>query len=235
MAKVVAIVEDEPDIAELESETLKKEGFLTRVFYNSDVFLQSLSKDRNGYALLLLDIMLPGISGTDLLKLLRNSPDYETYKSLPVIIVSAKDNEIDKVLGLEFGADDYLAKPFGPRELIARVKAVLRRADEKSTTNTMSSILRVGDIVIDENRFIVLLKDEPVVLTTVEFKILALLAKRKGWVFDRNKLIDLLWGGEKYVTDRTIDVHIKHLREKLGASGSLIKTLRGIGYKIDEE
>lgn len=236
MNKMIAVIDDEADIVELETQALKKEGFAVKSYSDGDSFLYSLVSEKPLLHLILLDIMLPGTNGNDILKFLRSHEDYAAYKKVPVILVSARDTEVDKVLGLEIGADDYIAKPFSPRELTARVKAVLRRFEDPDTPgSSASSVIRVGAIHIDEKRFQVSIEDTVVELTTAEFKILATLARRKGWVFDRNKLIDSIWGGDKYVTDRTIDVHIKHLREKLGKHGSLIKTLRGVGYKIEEE
>jgi DNA-binding response OmpR family regulator len=235
MSQWIAVIEDEPDIAELESQALKKEGFHVKIFLDGDSFLSSLIKEKSQVQLILLDIMLPGTSGIDVLRLLRNSHDYEAYKKTPVIMVSARDSEVDKVLGLEFGADDYIAKPFSPRELTARVKAVIRRTESSEQSVSQTTIMKVSGITIDMNKFQAYIDGDPVDLTTVEFKILSILSKRKGWVFDRARLIDILWSGEKLITDRTIDVHIKHLREKLGKYGDLIKTLRGVWYKIEEE
>jgi DNA-binding response OmpR family regulator len=235
MTQWIAVIEDEPDIAELEAQALKKEGFQVKTFPDGDSFLGALLKEKIPLQLVLLDIMLPGTSGIDVLRLLRNNSDYEAYKKTPVIMVSARDTEVDKVLGLEFGADDYVSKPFSPRELTARIKAVIRRTETTEESSKPATVLKVSGITIDMNKFQAFVDGSPVELTTVEFKILSILSRRKGWVFDRSRLIDLLWSGEKIITDRTIDVHIKHLREKLGKYGDLIKTLRGVGYKIEEE
>lgn len=228
----IAIVEDESDIAELEAQSVKKEGFEAKLFESGDAFLNTVLKEKNKPALILLDIMLPGSSGLDILRIIRNTPEYEALRNIPVIFVTARDSEVDKILGLEMGSDDYIAKPFSPRELGARVKAVVRRSGNAPAEP--DTAIRIQGLLIDEKKFVARVDGEAVELTTAEFKILVLLARRKGWVFDRNKVIDALWGGEKYVTDRTIDVHIKHLREKLGPYGDLIKTVRGIGYKLDE-
>lgn len=235
MSQWIAVIEDEPDIAELELQALKKEGFLVKTFPDGDSFLKALLQQKIPLNLILLDIMLPGTSGIEVLKFLRNNPDYESYQKIPVIMLTARDSEVDKVLGLEFGADDYISKPFSPRELTARVKAVIRRTETAEGAKNHKSVIRISGITIDTNKYQVFIDETPVDLTTVEFKILSILSKRKGWVYDRSKLIDILWGGEKLITDRTIDVHIKHLREKLGRYGGLIKTLRGVGYKIEEE
>jgi two-component system phosphate regulon response regulator PhoB/two-component system alkaline phosphatase synthesis response regulator PhoP len=236
MRTEIAIVEDEEDIAELESDSLNKEGYSAKIYRTGIEFLHDLQKGGHSFSLIILDLMLPEMTGTEILKLLKNNPTLEAYKSIPVIIVSARNTEVDRVLGLEFGADDYLTKPFSPRELTARVKALLRRSitADSGISFPHSKIIRIGNIEINENKFQVFLNGKIIPLTTVEFKILLILAKRKGWVFDRNKLIDQIWGGEKIITGRTIDVHIKHLREKLKNSGYLIKTVRGIGYKLDD-
>ncbi|MGA2955194.1 MAG: response regulator transcription factor [Thermodesulfobacteriota bacterium] len=234
MQKYIAIIEDEPDIVELEEKALRKEGFTTKAFYSGDVFLESLVKDKPKFNLFILDLMLPGIGGLDILKNLKNQSHYEMYKRTPVLIVSAKDSEIDKVIGLELGSDDYLPKPFSPRELTARVKAILRRSQSIPSDNTEESVIKISGLTIDEKRFQAYADNKPIDLTTAEFKLLLTLSKRKTWVFDRNKIIDSIWHSEKYVTDRTVDVHIKHLRQKMGKYGDLIKTVRGMGYKIEE-
>jgi two-component system phosphate regulon response regulator PhoB/two-component system alkaline phosphatase synthesis response regulator PhoP len=174
--------------------------------------------------------MLPDMDGTEICKKLKNDPK---LKNIPIIMLTAKQDETDIILGLEFGADDYVTKPFSPKQLMARVKAVLRRYKENDETKQIININNA--IIIDLQKYKVYDKDEnPIDLTNTEFKILQYLAQRRGWVFSRDKLLTMIWGEEKYVIDRTIDVHIKHLREKLGSSGDLIKNVRGVGYKIEE-
>lgn len=229
----VAVVDDEEDIVELITGALKKEGYLSVPYADGTSFIEGLKKEKKPYSAILLDVMLPGYSGTEILKMLRNSPDFSDHRRTPVIMVSARDTEFDKVLGLELGADDYLSKPFSTVELAARVKAVIRRAAGQPSDGDDEGI-RISGLYIDEKRFVAYTDSEPLDLTTAEFKILLLLARRKGWVFDRNKILDAIWSGEKYVTDRTVDVHVKHLREKLGKYGPLIRTVRGVGYKLDE-
>jgi two-component system phosphate regulon response regulator PhoB/two-component system alkaline phosphatase synthesis response regulator PhoP len=238
MNSLIAIVEDEEDIAELESSSLAREGYKTRVFRTGSDFLDDLGRGYNNFILIILDLMLPETNGTEILKLLKNNPGFSAFKNIPVIIVSARDTELDKVLGLEIGADDYISKPFSPRELIARTRALLRRssAEPGETLHAfpVNKIIRIGNIEINEDKFQVHIDGREIPLTSVEFRILVILSKRKGWVFDRNKLMDQIWSGEKIITGRTIDVHIKHLREKLEPYSSFIKTVRGVGYKLDD-
>jgi len=226
MNGVIVIVDDEPDILELVSLHLTKIGFKVHEFSDVEPFYTFL----NGTTpdLVILDLMLPGVDGMDVCKQLRQS---DKWAHVPIIMLTARTDEMDKVLGLEIGADDYVTKPFSPRELVARVKAVLRRdraaAGEK--------VITVSDIIeIDPNKFEARVKGKRIQLTSTEFRILHLLAKRLGWVYTRDKILDHLWGNEKAVIDRTVDVHIKHLREKLGEAGALVKNVRGVGYKLDE-
>jgi two-component system phosphate regulon response regulator PhoB/two-component system alkaline phosphatase synthesis response regulator PhoP len=168
--------------------------------------------------------MLPDLDGFDICRMMKSN---QSYESIPIIMLTAKGQEADKVTGLELGADDYLTKPFSPRELIARVKAVLRRTSASKLVQVI-----IGDISIDPERFEVMVNEKPVTLTPVEFKILHLLAQNQGKVFSRERILDHLWGNEKAVIDRTVDVHIKNLRDKLGPAGELVKNIRGVGYKV---
>lgn len=225
MNKLIAIVDDEPDIAELVSINLKKASFRVKEFYTADTlhkFLQGELPD-----LIILDLMLPDADGYEVCKLLKK--DVKTAP-IPIIMLTARDQEVDKVLGLELGADDYVTKPFSLKELIARVKAVLRRnAPQEETLE-----IKIGDILlIDLKKYAVYVDSQKVELTNIEFKIVALLASKSGWVFTRDKILNHLWGDEKCVLDRTVDVHIKNLREKLGKAAKLVKNIRGIGYKLE--
>lgn len=224
MAKLIAIVDDEPDILELIRYHLEKEKFEVREFRDGEGLLSFIETTLPD--LVILDLMLPGIDGLEVCRALKR--DRRT-SSVPIIMLTAKGNETDKVVGLELGADDYVVKPFSPRELVARVKAVLRRANVEEKGES----LVIGDLTIDTNRFEVRFKGQRIDLTPTEFRILAILAQRPGWVFTRNQLLDELWQEEKIVLDRTIDVHIRNLREKLGEGAKLIKTVRGIGYKFE--
>jgi two-component system phosphate regulon response regulator PhoB/two-component system alkaline phosphatase synthesis response regulator PhoP len=226
MSKLIAIIDDEPDIRELVSLHLKRAGFEAKTFEKADDFWRFLHLSKPD--LIVLDLMLPDADGLDVCKLLRKN---DSYSSIPIIMLTAKGEETDRVLGLELGADDYVTKPFSPRELVARVKAVLRR-EIKPEGGEIQNI--AGIIRIDPGKHEVKLKGEVIDLTSTEFRILHLLASKKGWVFSRDQILDHLWGQEKAVLDRTIDVHIKHLREKLGEAAHLIKNVRGVGYKLEE-
>jgi len=165
------------------------------------------------------------------LELCKTLKKKDAFAAIPVIMLTAKGEETDKILGLELGADDYVTKPFSPKELVARVKAVLRRHARKVESKKIEI---AGRVVIDLEKFEVTVKGKKIDLTTTEFRVLQLLASRKGYVFTRDNILNYLWGDEKAVVDRTIDVHIRHLREKLGSAASLIKNIRGIGYKLEE-
>jgi two-component system phosphate regulon response regulator PhoB/two-component system alkaline phosphatase synthesis response regulator PhoP len=227
MKKLIAIVDDELDILDLVAINLEKSGFKTAKFEDASGLLNFLESEIPN--LIVLDLMLPDIDGFDVCKNLKKN---DRFSSIPIIMLTAKGEETDRILGLEFGADDYIVKPFSPRELVARVKAVLRRSDSKQQEK---EVLIVGKILkINTNKFEVFVEDRKIDLTSTEFNLLKLLTKRIGWVYSRNQILDHLWGNEKIVIDRTVDVHIKNLREKLGQAGKLIKNIRGIGYKIDE-
>ena len=222
MGKRIAVVDDEPDIIHLVTIHLKKAGYSVDSFLNGSSLLKSLPTSIPD--LVILDLMLPDLDGFDVCRMMKSN---QSYESIPIIMLTAKGQEADKVTGLELGADDYLTKPFSPRELLARVKAVLRR----TSASKLAQII-VGDISIDPERFEVMVNEKPVTLTPVEFKILHLLAQNPGKVFSRERILDHLWGNEKAVIDRTVDVHIKNLRDKLGPAGDLVKNIRGVGYKI---
>jgi two-component system phosphate regulon response regulator PhoB/two-component system alkaline phosphatase synthesis response regulator PhoP len=205
---------------------LKKAHFTVAEFLDGETFLQSLPETKPD--LIVLDLMLPDADGMDICKYLKKQDE---YSSIPIIMLTARTEETDKIVGLELGADDYVTKPFSPRELIARIKAVLRRHEHKDEAKK----LVFGNILmVDFDKFEVKVRDKKVDLTTTEFRILKILAQRKGWVFSRQQILDALWGEDKIVVDRTIDVHIKHLREKLGEAGKFIKNIRGIGYTLKE-
>jgi phosphate regulon transcriptional regulator PhoB len=230
ISKHVLVVDDEADLVELVSYNLKKEGFIVDSASDGESALKKVKKDK--YDLLILDLMLPGIQGIELCRILRNDPK---TAGMPIIMLTAKGEEVDKILGLEMGADDYITKPFSPRELAARAKAVLRRAKEKPVTE---KILKIGNLEIDMDRYMVSIKGKPVKLSATEFKLLLFLAERRGKVFSRGQLLDAIWRDEAFVEPRTVDVHIRRLRtniEENPAHPKYIKTLRGIGYLFNEK
>ena len=234
MSKLIAIIDDEPDIVELVSIHLKKAMFKVKGFSDAEGLYRFLGlSDGHCQAseqipdLIILDLMLPDADGVEICKSLKKR---DKYSSIPIIMLTAKGEETDKILGLEFGADDYVTKPFSPRELVARVKAVLRRHQKIDE----SGKLNIGGIlIIDTEKHEVTVKGQMIDLTSTEFRILKLFVSNKSKVFSRYDILDYLWGDEKIVLDRTIDVHIKNLRDKLGKAGKLIKNIRGIGYKLE--
>ena len=226
MSRLVAVVDDEPDILELVSLHLTKAGFAVRTYLDAGRFQKSLAKSIPD--LVVLDLMLPDADGLDVCKSLKAEA---RTAHVPVMMLTARGEELDRVLGLEIGADDYVTKPFSPKELVARVKAVLRRVEKSEVRNTVE----LGDgVVLDLNRYEVKASGRKVDVTTTEFKLLAILAERRGWVFSRDEILGRLWGEEKAVLDRTIDVHVTNLRKKLGKAGRLIENVRGVGYKLSE-
>ncbi len=216
-------MDDEPDILELVSVHLKKSGYNVKKFGHGKDFYKMLDNEHPD--LLILDLMLPDIDGLEICKYLKITKKV----NFPIIMLTAKDDEFDKVLGLELGADDYVTKPFSTRELMARVKAVLRRNLE----NNEKSIIVIEEILkIDLQKYEVKVNDEIISLTATEFNLLKIFSRNREMVFSRERLLTKLWGDDKYVVNRTIDVHIKNLREKLGPAGKFITNIRGVGYKI---
>jgi two-component system phosphate regulon response regulator PhoB/two-component system alkaline phosphatase synthesis response regulator PhoP len=227
MSQYIAIIDDEPDILELVSLNLKRSGFRVKEFAEVESFYRSLKTEIPD--LIVLDLMLPDVDGFEVCKYLKKQ---EAFSSIPILLLTARTEETDKVLGLELGADDYVTKPFSPRELVARVKAILRRRERKESETKK---IVINDIItIDLEKYEVEVTGKKVDLTPTEFRILQLLASKQGRIQSRNQILSFLWGEEKYVIDRTIDVHIRHLREKLGKAAALIKNVRGLGYKIEE-
>lgn len=225
MAKYIYIVEDEPDIREALAYNFKKEGFNTFEFSNGEDCLKALNNRKPD--VLILDIMLPGISGLDVCRDIRNQ---ENLSDIAIIMLTAKGEEIDRIVGFELGADDYVTKPFSVRELILRVKVILKKQKESSTN---SNVINIGPISINHDAHEVKINDKEVILTALEFKLLDHLLRRKGRVQTRDQLLGDVWGYSSEVTTRTVDTHIKRLREKLGATGDLIQTIRGVGYRFN--
>jgi DNA-binding response OmpR family regulator len=224
MAALIAALDDEADILELLKVSLEKAGYRFAGFEEAEDLFRFLGREKPD--LILLDLMLPGTDGLEVCRHIRRT---EGLAGTPIIMLTARGDESDKVVGLELGADDYVTKPFSVRELIARIHAVLRRPAGSEPARRII----VGPLVVDLDRFEVLVSGVKTDLTATEFKILQLLASRRGRVFTRDQILDFLWGQDKAVIDRTVDVHIRNLREKLGPAGSLIKNVRGVGYKLE--
>ena len=220
--ELILVVDDEPHIVQLVSMYLEREGFQVESIEEGLAALDTVKRVKP--SLMVLDLMLPGIDGLEVCRRLRAENN-----SVPILMLTARDEDIDKILGLEMGADDYLTKPFNPRELVARVKAILRR-DERVTTH--ERVFHAGDLVVDPPRREVTVKGQPVKLRTQEFDLLMVLVEHKGLVLDREKLLELAWGFGYYGQTRTVDVHVGQLRKKLAHSSVKIETITGVGYKL---
>jgi len=221
----ILLVEDDPDIVEVVRYNLGRDGYKIAVARNGEQGLQEAT--RNKPDLVLLDLMLPGLNGLEVCRKLRGQ---RATADVPVIMLTARSEESDVVVGLEMGADDYIAKPFSPRELVARVKAVLRRAERRGAEEGRTRV-QIENLVLDTVRHEVLLDGKPVRLTRAEFRLLWALCQSPGRVFSRNDLAETVTAGENLIIDRNIDVHVSSIRKKLGDSGNLIATVRGVGYK----
>lgn len=229
--KRILIVDDEKDLVELISYNLTREGFSIEPSYDGAEAIEKLKNQ--SFDLLILDLMLPGMDGLEILRIIRSD---SKLCSLPVLILTAKGEEFDRILGLELGSDDYLTKPFSPRELVARIKAILRRVSREEG-DTKREVLRIGELEIDRDRYSVRIKDRDIKLSATEFKLLLFLVERKGRIFTREQLLDAIWGNEVYVEPRTVDVHIRRLRSQIEEDPSnprYIKTKRGVGYFFDK-
>jgi len=229
MKEKILIVEDEKDIVKMLDYNLKKEGFRTISARDGEDALDYAAHEHPD--LILLDLMLPGKDGLEVCKELKK--DNKT-SAIPVIMLTAKSQEADKVIGLELGADDYVTKPFSPRELIARIKAVLRRFKDKGK---LAEILKIGDLTIDLAKIAVSIRNKPVELTAKEFELLNTLAKAKGRVLSRDYLLDTIWGFDHAmeIQTRTVDVHIRTLRKKLKSEAKRIITVKNYGYRFEYE
>jgi len=229
-AQRILAVDDEQDILELLSYNLSKEGFKVSTAIDGE---DALKKIRGkSFDLLLLDLMLPGMSGMEICRILRNDPQ---MKNLPIIMLTAKTEEVDRILGLEMGADDYISKPFSPRELVARVKAVLRRVTKAPS---VERVLITGDLTINTETYSVTKNDLPLNLSSTEFRLLLYLVEKRGKVFSREHLLSAVWKDEAFVEPRTVDVHISRIRTQIEDNPSMpiyIKTRRGLGYYFDGE
>ena len=225
MGHNVFIVEDEPDLRDTLKYNLENEGFSVKAFSNGEDFLSSV--DKNKPSLVILDLMLPGVSGLDVCRELRSNNNYD---GIGIVMLTAKSEEIDRIVGFELGADDYVTKPFSVRELILRVKVILKKRTDDGANE---KILEFGPILMNLDAHEVSIDGNVVNLTALEFKLLKHLLKRKGRVQTRDQLLGDVWGYSSEVTTRTVDTHIKRLREKLGEPGDLIQTIRGVGYRFN--
>jgi two-component system alkaline phosphatase synthesis response regulator PhoP len=228
----ILIVEDEPDIRKLVNYNLAQERFKVLEAEDGEQGLKIIQRDKPD--LVILDLMLPGLSGMELCKILRERSETER---LPVLMLTAKAGEADRVVGLEMGADDYLTKPFSPREIVARVRAILRRVESAKPADQLPAYDK-GCLKIDFSTYEVFAREKSIRLTLKEFELLRFLVQNPNRVLSRDQLLDRVWGGETYVTPRTVDVHIRRLRkaiEKDDSKPKWILTLRGVGYKFDEK
>jgi two-component system phosphate regulon response regulator PhoB len=219
------IIEDERDLAELLAFNLEKEGWQTVIALDGRSGFERVSAELPD--MVILDLMLPEMSGTEVCKLLRKQ---ESTTAIPIIMVTAKGEEIDRVVGFEVGADDYLVKPFSSRELLLRIKAILRRSQPD---NRSEKLIVLGNLAIDPSRHKITVADEEVILTSTEYKLLFTLAERPGRVQSRERLLQDVWGYSSDADTRTVDTHITRLRGKLGEAGEMIVTVRGFGYKME--
>lgn len=225
MAKeIVLVVDDEKNIVDLATMYLEKEGFGVDFAMDGELALKKVETVKP--ALVVLDLMLPKVDGWEVCRRVR------AQSQVPIIMLTARSDDVDKIVGLELGADDYLTKPFNPRELVARVKAVLRRAQRPADDEDP---IRLGGLVVDPKRREVTVGGKPVEMRTKEFDVLFVMAQHKGMVLSREQLLNLAWGYDFYGETRTVDVHVAHLRNKLAESGVAIETVWGIGYKLVEE
>jgi len=223
----ILVVDDEEDILELIRYNLAREGYRVTGVASGEQALKTAGFEPHD--LVLLDLMLPGIDGLEVARRLKANA---RTRSIPIVMLTAKGEEADVVAGLELGADDYLTKPFSPRILLARIKAVLRR--KTTVTEDPQRVINVNDLFIDPGRRAVTVNGQPVELTYTEFQVLHLLASRPGWVFTRSQIVDGVRGADYPVTDRAVDVQIVGLRKKLGPAGKTIETVRGVGYRFKE-
>ena len=219
-------VEDDPSIREIEVYALNSTGLEARGFADGGEFWEALDTEQP--ELVLLDVMLPGEDGVAILKRLRSD---ERYREIPVIMATAKGPEFDKVQSLDFGADDYITKPFGMMEMVSRVKAVLRRSQPKQS----APLLKLKGLTLDENQHTVTIDDQRVVLTYKEYELLRLFLSHPGMAFSREQLLQTVWNTEYAVETRTVDMHIRTLRQKLGEYGRYIETIRGVGYRLEDK
>ncbi len=223
----ILVVDDEADVVDMLTMSLRAAGFTVTAVEDGAAALARAKAEPP--SLIILDLMLPKMPGLELCRALKSDP---LLNQIPIIMLTAKAEEVDKIVGLELGADDYITKPFSPRELVLRVNRSLRRGKDKGATP--SERLKIGNLVLDQARYEVWVQDERIELTATEFKLLALLMDRKGRVQARDRLLNDVWGYESVIDTRTVDTHIRRLREKMGPASAYLETIRGVGYRINE-
>ncbi len=226
--QTILVIDDEKDILKLLQYNLEKEGYQVLLSKTGEEGLELARNKRPD--LIILDLLLPGIDGLEVCKLLKAQ---NATNHTPVLMLTAKSTETDQIVGLELGASDYIVKPFSVKVVLARVKNIFRNQTVKKEDG--ANLIKAGDFVIDKGRLTVTIRGKPVSLTKLEFQILSFLMENKGMVFSRDKLLSGAWGGEAFVVDRTVDVHIRSIREKLGKYRDCIETVRGAGYRFKEE
>ncbi len=222
----ILVVEDEKDILELVKYNLEKEGYLVSTAVSVEEAFKVLEKESP--QLIVLDLMLPGIDGLEACRIIKQDPK---TKNIPIIILTAKSEESDVIVGLQMGADDYVTKPFSPKVLLARIKAVVRRLTPKEIFDDGREI---GGLKIDVAKHKVTYKNQLIELTTIEFNILEFLSRHPGRVFNRDQIMDRVWKEGRFIVDRAVDVHIRGLRKKMGKAAELVETVRGIGYRFKD-
>lgn len=224
--KTILVIEDERDVVDLLTLNLRKAGFKISAAADGASGLQKAREDKPDF--IILDLMLPKMPGLEVCRALKSDP---ATSHIPIMMLTAKAEEIDRIVGLEFGADDYVTKPFSPREVILRIKAILRRGEMKPTEENLTA----GPISIDPARHEIFVNGKQVHLTSLEFKLLRTLMQRRGRVQPRDRLLNEVWGYESMIDTRTVDTHVRRLREKLGKAGDVVETVRGFGYRLREK
>lgn len=226
MVSKILIIDDESDVADIVAMNLKSEGYKAITADNGESGLAKAKAEAP--QLIVLDLMLPKMSGLEVCKALKREA---ATARIPIIMLTAKSDEVDRIVGLELGADDYVTKPFSPRELLLRIQSVLRRS---SAGGEKQERIKVGDILLDHSRHEVLVKNQKIELTATEFRLLAILMERRGRVQTRDRLLNDVWGYESVIDTRTVDTHVRRLREKLGPVADYVETVRGVGYRMSE-
>jgi two-component system, OmpR family, phosphate regulon response regulator PhoB len=230
MSAYILVVEDEPDIAALVAYHLTRESYRVRTAGDGAEALAAVERERPD--LIVLDLMLPRVSGTDVLRELRGRPE---LADIPIVLLTARKEEQDRIEGLSLGADDYVSKPFSPRELVLRVGAVLRRVRQQPVAESGGKVLRVGPVTIDTGAAVARVAGQPLDLTATEYRLLLVLVERRGRVQSRRQLLEAVWDTTADITTRTVDMHVQRLRRKLGPAAEWLDTVRGFGYRFRSE